>query len=328
MFNTPFHKNDISNLSFLITGGAGFIGSNIVDYLMKYNAGHVRVLDNLSSGFKENISAYFSSSQFEFIEGDICNIETCMNASKGIDIILHQGALGSVPRSIANPIATNDANINGFLNILWAAKENKVKRVVYASSSSVYGDSIALPKQEEGIGNPLSPYAVTKRCNEIYADVFAKTYNMEIIGLRFFNVFGPKQNPKGPYAAVIPLFIDALMQNKAPIIFGDGEQMRDFTFVENAVQANIKAALTTNAKALNQVFNIAVGHKTSVNDLFNILKEATSSSLSPEYKPERTGDIKNSYADISKAKLLLEYNTAITIEDGLKITFDWFKNNF
>lgn len=328
MYNSPFHTDNISKLSFLITGGAGFIGSNIADYLMKYDAGKVRILDNLSSGFKENLKDYFDKPNFEFIEGDICHPATCMQAAKGMDIVLHQGALGSVPRSIKNPIATNEANIDGFLNILWAAKENNVKRFVYASSSSVYGDSVNLPKREPEIGNPLSPYAVTKRCNEIYADVFAKTYNMEIIGLRYFNVFGPKQNPKGPYAAVIPLFIDALMHEKSPVIFGDGDQMRDFTFVENAVQANIKAALTTNKAALNQVYNIAVGEKTSVNELFASLKKSTGSSLAANYQPERTGDIRNSFADIAKAKELLGYTTAVKIDEGLKITFDWFKENF
>ncbi len=328
MFDKPFHTSNISEFSFLVTGGSGFIGSNIVEYLIKYNAGKVRVIDNLSTGFKNNIATYLASPTFEFLEEDICNYESCLKACDGIDYILHQGALGSVPRSIKNPIDSNKVNVEGTLNIFFAAKEKKVKRIVYASSSSVYGNSKELPKTEDRIGKPLSPYAVTKLANEIYADVFSKTYNMEIIGLRYFNIFGPKQNPAGPYAAVIPLFIDALLNNNSPLIFGDGEQMRDFTFVENAVQANIKALFTENKDALNQVFNIAVSEKTSVNQLFNILKTLTGSSLVSIHKEERVGDIKNSFADISKAKAMLGYNPEVRIEEGLKITLDSFIKNF
>lgn len=327
MYENPFHSQSLEHTSFLITGGAGFIGSNLVEYLLTYNAGKVRVLDNLSNGFRKNIKAFLDNPAFEVMEGDIRDLDTCMQACAGIDIVLHQAALGSVPRSIKDPVTTNNVNIGGFVNMLLAAKDQQVKRFVYAASSSTYGDSKSLPKVEDKIGRPLSPYAVTKYANELYADVFGKTYGMEIIGLRYFNIFGPRQDPNGAYAAVIPLFIDAVLKGKPPRINGDGGQTRDFTFVENCVEANIRAALTANPEAVNQVYNIAVGDRTSLNDLFQILKEEAGSQVVPEYGPDRAGDIRDSLADISKARRLLGYNPQVTIRDGLKQTLDWFKHN-
>lgn len=327
MYENPFHGQSLENKSFLVTGGAGFIGSNLVEYLLKYKAGKVRVLDNLSNGFHKNIRTFLDNPAFEVLEGDIRDVDTCMKACEGIDIVLHQAALGSVPRSIKDPVTTNNVNIGGFVNMLLAAKEQQVKRFVYAASSSTYGDSKSLPKVEDKIGKPLSPYAVTKYANELYADVFGKTYGMEIIGLRYFNIFGPRQDPNGAYAAVIPLFIDAVLKNKGPRINGDGGQTRDFTFVENCVEANIRAALTDNPEAVNQVYNIAVGDRTSLNDLFNILKEEAGSDIEPEYGPDRAGDIRDSLADISKAERLLGYKPQVRIREGLKQTLDWFKNN-
>lgn len=326
MYEKEFHTKDISNKNFLITGGAGFIGSNIVEYLLKYKAGKVRVIDNLATGFYQNLKDYVGLANFEFIEGDLSNIETCQKALQGITHVCHQAALGSVPRSIKDPIATNNANITAFLNIITTAKEMGIQRIVYASSSSVYGDSPVMPKKEENIGNPLSPYAVTKLVNELYANVFYKTYGLEIIGLRYFNIFGPRQNPSGAYAAAIPLFMNAIIKNESPTIFGDGEQSRDFTFVENAVQANIKALLTDNKDAIGQVFNIAVSERITINELFNNLKEFSNSDLKPIYKEKRIGDIPHSLADIGKAKQLLNYNPEFKVKEGLKITFDWFKN--
>lgn len=328
MYQTVFHNQDITKLTFLITGGAGFIGSNIVEYLLSHNAGKVIVLDNFKTGFQHNIQPYFEKPNFEFIEGDICKFYDCQRACKGVDYVIHQAALGSVPRSIENPIATNDANVGGFLNILVAAKDAGVKRVVYASSSSVFGDSKILPKVEDNIGKPLSPYAVTKLVNELYADVFYKTYGLEIIGLRYFNIFGPRQNPSGPYAAAIPLFMDALINNRSPFINGDGEQTRDFTFVENAVQANIKACFTPHKEALGGVFNIAVGERTSIKELFYNLKEISNSNIEPTYREERAGDVRDSLADISKAQKLLEYNPTVKFKEGLSYTFQWFKKEF
>lgn len=327
MYEHPFHAQSLENKSFLVTGGAGFIGSNLVEYLLKYKAGKVRVLDNLSNGFQKNIRTFLDNPAFEVMEGDIRDVDTCLKACEGIDIVLHQAALGSVPRSIKDPVTTNNVNIGGFVNMLLAAKEQQVKRFVYAASSSTYGDSKSLPKVEDKIGKPLSPYAVTKYANELYADVFGKTYGMEIIGLRYFNIFGPRQDPNGAYAAVIPLFIDAVLKGKPPRINGDGGQTRDFTFVENCVEANIRAALTDNPEAINQVYNIAVGDRTSLNDLFNILKEEAGSDIVPEYGPDRAGDIRDSLADISKAERLLGYQPQVRIREGLQQTLDWFKNN-
>lgn len=328
MYKKAFHSEDISKKNFLVTGGAGFIGSNLVEYLLKYGAGKVRVLDNLSTGFRENLEPFFKNPAFEFIEGDISRPEDCQNACKETDYILHQAALGSVPRSVNDPQATNLANVTGFLNMLVAAKEYKVKRIVYASSSSVYGDSPHLPKTEEEIGSPLSPYAVSKRVDELYANVFSKTYGMEILGLRYFNIFGPRQSPGGPYAAAIPLFMSAVLKNESPYINGDGEQSRDFTFVENAVEANIKALFCPIEKCNGGVFNIAVGDRTTVNQLFTIIRDAAGSNIKPKYREDRPGDVKHSLANIQKAEEIMGYSPAITIEKGLEITFEWFKNKY
>ncbi|TAL58207.1 MAG: SDR family oxidoreductase [Bacteroidetes bacterium] len=323
-----FHTTDLSKFSFLVTGGAGFIGSNIAEYLLSHNAKKVVVYDNLATGFEDNIRPFLSLPGFRFIKDDICDLNACKNAFEGIDYVFHQAALGSVPRSIENPIATHNANASGFLSVLVAAKNAGVKRIVYASSSSVYGDIQDSPKQEKKIGKPLSPYAVSKLVNEFYADIFSRTYNMEIIGLRYFNIFGPRQNPKGAYAAAIPLFIDGLLNNTPVYINSDGEQSRDFTYVENAVQGNIKAMFCTDKKALGSVFNIALGDSISVNQLFNTLKKITGASLSPAYRDERKGDVKNSMADISKAAHILGYSPSVNVEDGLRQTVEWFNNYF
>src|SRR4051812_37962104 len=325
MYQHLYHTADLSKYSFLITGGAGFIGSNLVEYLIRHRAGKVRVLDNLSTGRMENIDSFSSSNSFEFFKGDIRDLKTCRAAVSSMDFVLHQAALGSVPRSIVDPITTNDVNVSGFLNMLVAVKESAAKRMVYAASSSTYGDSRELPKVEDRIGNPLSPYAVTKYVNELYARVFSNIYGLELIGLRYFNVFGPKQNPQGPYAAVIPLFIKSVLDNEPPLINGDGEHSRDFTFVGNVVQANEKSLFTTNSKALNEVYNVAFGEQTSLNQLFEMIKEVAGSDLAPKYGPERKGDVKHSLADISKAKQLLSYQPAYDTRQGLKIAFEWYR---
>ena len=313
-------------MEILITGGAGFIGSNLVSALLQdERVSMVRVLDNLATGSLDNINEFLAHKKFEFREGDIRNYKTCLEASEGIDFISHQAALGSVPRSINDPLTSNDVNITGTLNIFNAAKENNCKRVVYAASSSTYGDHPGLPKVEDKIGNPLSPYAVTKYVNELYARVYASLYNMEIIGLRYFNIFGPKQNPQGPYAAVIPLFAEALLKNISPTINGDGSHSRDFTYVANAVQANILSLFTNNKEAVNQVYNIACGHQTSLLELFNGLKKEAGSLLEPVHGAERKGDVKHSLADISKAKKYLEYYPAVSVQEGLTKTFNWYK---
>lgn len=326
MYNKHFHTADLNQYSFLVTGGAGFIGSNIVEYLLKYNAKKVRVLDNFSTGFHENIDGFKSNPAFELIEGDIRNLEDCKNAVQGIDYITHQAALGSVPRSINDPITTNEVNIDGFLNMLVAARDANVKRFIYAASSSTYGDHPGLPKVEDKIGNPLSPYAITKYVNELYGSVFSKTYNFHAIGLRYFNVFGPRQNPKGAYAAVIPLFIEAALKNEAPVINGDGETSRDFTFVENAVQANIKAMFATPIEN-HEVINIAFGARTTLNELWKKIGEATGVSLKPAYRPERAGDVKHSLASINKALNLIGYKPDISIKEGLTIAVQWYSKN-
>ncbi|UYZ58502.1 SDR family oxidoreductase [Hymenobacter latericus] len=327
MYEQPFHEQPLDNLTFLVTGGAGFIGSNIVEYLLKHGVKKVRTFDNYSNGFRKNLRLFEGHPALEILDGDIREPEACRAACEGVDVVLHQAALGSVPRSINDPITSNDVNVGGFVNMLVAAKDAGVKRFVYAASSSTYGDSPHLPKIEDRIGKPLSPYAVTKYANELYADVFGKTYGMEIIGLRYFNIFGPRQDPNGAYAAVIPLFIDAVLKGKAPRINGDGGQTRDFTFVENCVQANIRAALVQNPEAVNQVYNIAVADRTSLNDLFNILKEEAGVDITPEYGPNRAGDIRDSLADISKAQRLLGYDPQVRIREGLKRTLDWFRAN-
>ena len=324
MYNTPYHSQDLSNSSFLITGGAGFIGSNLVEYLLKYKAGKVRVLDNFSTGSITNIEEFKSSPAFELIEGDIRDLATCQQAVEGIDYVSHQAALGSVPRSINDPITTNDVNISGFLNMLVACRDAKVKRMIYAASSSTYGDHPGLPKVEDQIGNPLSPYAVTKYVNELYASVFSKTYDFHTIGLRYFNVFGPKQNPHGPYAAVIPLFIEAALKQEAASINGDGETSRDFTFVENAVQANVKALLEEKINQ-HEVVNIAFGERTTLNELWNEINTLAGTDLSPTYGPERKGDVKHSLANIGKAKELIGYKPHFSVMEGLKLAIEWYK---
>ena len=321
MYESTFHNKDLSNYSFLITGGAGFIGSNLVEYLIKYKAGKVRVLDNLSTGFLSNIENYLKLPNFEFQKGDIRDLSTCQKACEGIDLVSHQAALGSVPRSINDPITTNEVNVAGFLNMLVAVRDQKVKRMVYAASSSTYGDSPTLPKVEEIIGKPISPYAVTKYVNELYADVFAKTYGIETIGLRYFNIFGPKQDPNGAYAAVIPLFIKAINEGKPATINGDGETSRDFTFVENAVQANIKALLVENIEAINQIYNVACGERTTLNQLWQILNKLAGKNIKANYLPMRNGDVRHSLAEVNKIETLLKYNNFVKFETGIKKTF-------
>lgn len=312
----------------LVTGGAGFIGANLVETLLAdERVQAVRVLDNLATGHKHNIEEFLSDPKFEFIEGDIRDYNTCLKACGGINSVSHQAALGSVPRSIKDPITSNEVNIGGTLNIFTAAKECGVKRVVYAASSSSYGDHPGLPKVEDQIGKPLSPYAVTKYVSELYAQVFARTYGLETIGLRYFNVFGPKQDPNGAYAAVIPLFMKSVLDNEPPVINGDGETSRDFTFVANAVHANIQALFASNEAALNEVFNIAFGERTTLNQLFTHIKGIAGSDLAPKYGPERSGDVRHSLANIDKAKSLLQYNPKVSVRDGLKIAFEWYRKH-
>ena len=311
----------------LVTGGAGFIGSNLVEKLLQDDRVKVvRVLDNLDTGSRRNIIEWEVDPRFEFMEGDIRDFTTCLEAVSGMDIISHQAALGSVPRSIKDPLTTNDVNITGTLNIFSAAREKKIKRVVYAASSSTYGDHPGLPKVEDRIGNPLSPYAVTKYVNELYARVYASLYGIEFIGLRYFNIFGPRQNPEGPYATVIPLFAEALLRGESPVINGDGKHTRDFTYVDNAVQANMLALFTTTTEALNEVYNIACGKQISLNELFEGLRKESGVSIEPIYGPERIGDVKHSMADISKAKKILGYDPLIDVNEGLKRTFQWYKS--
>jgi UDP-N-acetylglucosamine 4-epimerase len=323
-----YHTKDLSKYSFLITGGAGFIGSNLVQYLMDNGAKKVRVLDDLSNGYMENIEAYLNDDRFEFIEGTITDAELCIKVCEGIDYVSHQAALGSVPRSINKPLPTHEANATGYLNMINAAKDAKVKTFVYASSSSVYGDSTELPKLEHKTGNPLSPYAVSKKVDELYAGVFKEVYNFNSIGLRYFNIFGPKQSPNGPYAAVIPLYMDALLRNNSAKIFGDGKQSRDFTFVENAIQANVKAMFCENEAAFGKAVNIAFGESTSVLELYDIIKKASNATAEAEMCPPRVGDIRDSLADISFAQNTFGYKPEVSIADGLKITLNWFNKKF
>jgi len=312
----------------LITGGAGFIGSNLVSaFLDDERIGIVRVLDNLSTGFKKNIEEYIGTECFEFINGDMCDNETCLKATEGIHLISHQAALGSVPRSIKDPIKTNQVNIGGTLNIFNAAVKNNIERVVFAASSSIYGDSEELPKQEEVIGAPLSPYAVTKYVNELYADVFSKTYDFRYIGLRYFNVFGPKQDPNGAYAAVIPTFFKAAIDNQAPTINGDGTNSRDFTYIDNVVDMNLKALFTDNAAALNHIYNVACGQRTALNELWSTIKTISGTKIDAVYGKNRDGDIPHSLANVSKAEILLQYNPIVKVEVGLQKAFNWYKEN-
>jgi UDP-N-acetylglucosamine 4-epimerase len=325
MFKTAYHTQDLSKYNFLVSGGAGFIGSNLTAYLLKFGAKKVRVLDNLATGSLDNFSDFKDHPAFEFLEGDIRDVETCKKAMDGIDYVSHQAALGSVPRSINDPATSNAVNVSGFLNMLIAQKDSpSVKRLVYAASSSTYGDSASLPKIEDTIGKPLSPYAVTKLVNELYADVFCKTYGIETIGFRYFNVFGPKQSPTGAYAAVIPLFMQALIDNEGPTMNGDGEHTRDFTYVENAVQANVRGFFAPK-EAVNEVFNIAFGERISLNTLWSSLQKTSGKKLNAKFGPTRRGDVRDSLANIEKAKNLLGYNPLFSVEDGLKITWEHFK---
>nr|HMU03140.1 NAD-dependent epimerase/dehydratase family protein [Saprospiraceae bacterium] len=289
--------------------------------------GVVRVLDNLATGFKHNLASFKDHPKFEFFEGDIRDFDTCLKATEGIHLISHQAALGSVPRSIKDPITTNAVNVDGTLNIFNAAVANKVKRVVFAASSSTYGDSQGLPKVEHIIGKPLSPYAVTKYVNELYADVFAKTYDFEYIGLRYFNVYGPKQDPNGAYAAVIPLFFKAAIDGNGPIINGDGTNSRDFTYVDNAVEANILGLFTENGAAINQVYNIACGERTTLNDLWQNIKSVTNCTVDATHGPNRSGDIPHSLASIEKAQSLLKYTGRVKLNEGLVRAFNFYKDN-
>jgi UDP-N-acetylglucosamine 4-epimerase len=322
----------IKNTKVLVTGGAGFIGSNLIERLLQQN-NEVVCLDNFSTGKPENIVPFKKQAAFRFIEGDIRDINTCREAVKGVSVVLHQAALGSVPRSVKDPITSNEVNVSGFLNMLVASRDEQVGRLVYAASSSTYGDSKNLPKVEDKIGKPLSPYAITKYVNELYADVFGKLYDMQLIGLRYFNVFGRRQDPDGAYAAVIPKFVKALIQRKSPIINGDGSFSRDFTYVDNVIQANQLAASVTSQEACNTVYNIAFGERTTLNQLVDYIREALSdfdpeiAGVKIEYGPERTGDIPHSLAAIDKAREKLGYQPQFDVRSGLKNAIEWYWQN-
>jgi len=319
-------------IAILVTGGSGFIGSNLCEYFLnKYY--YVVCLDNLSTGHKHNIIPFLENDNFKFIEGDIRNIETCKEAVKNIDYVLHQAALGSVPRSINDPITTNEVNVSGFLNMLVASRDEGVKRFIYAASSSTYGDSESLPKVESIIGKPLSPYAITKYVNELYAEIFSKIYGIETIGLRYFNVFGRRQDPNGAYAAVIPKFVMQLMKYESPIINGDGNYSRDFTYIDNVIQMNELAMLTQNSNAINTVYNTAYGDRTTLNEMVFYLKKYLSefdeniAKVQVIYGPNRVGDIPHSLASIDKAKQLLNYNPKYSFQEGLKEAVKWYFEN-
>lgn len=317
----------MKKLNILVTGGAGFIGSNISKALVEHkDIDKVIVLDNLSTGSEENISQLKIHPSFTFLRGDIRDINVCIEVSKGVDVICHQAALGSVPRSISDPITTHDVNCSGTLNVFNAAKQNAIKKVIFASSSSVYGDNLALPKKEENIGKPLSPYAVTKQTNEQYAYTFSKVYDFNYIGLRYFNVFGPNQSPNGPYAAVIPLFILNTLLDKSSVINGDGSQNRDFTYVSNVVQANINS-IFSNVNAWNNIYNVAYGSRTSLVELYDLIQQVAGKNIKPIFGPPRYGDIPHSMADIVKARNAILFDPKISLQEGLRLTFDWFKNN-
>ena len=322
----------VTDQAILVTGGAGVIGSNLCESFLK-NGNRVVCLDNFATGKRENVNEFTKDRNFTLIEGDICDYDTCVNALKGIDLVCHQAALGSVPRSIENPIRTNDVNVSGFLNMLTASKEKGIKRFVYAASSSTYGDSTALPKLEDNIGNPLSPYGVTKLVNELYARVFSQLYGLQVIGLRYFNVFGRRQDPLGAYAAAIPKFIKAFLDNESPIIYGDGTQSRDFTYIENVLQANHLALSTNEPDAFNQVFNVACGERIELKDLIQILKDklaeidASIGKVEILYGEERKGDVKHSLASIEKAQKLLGYAPTHTYLQGIEESINWYKEN-
>ena len=329
------HIEQFSKLSsnkVLVTGGAGFIGSNLIEALLRIGA-QVTCLDNFATGKRENLKAFKDDSMFTLIEGDIRNIETCHKAAKGVDYILHEAALGSVPRSLNDPITTNEVNVSGFLNMLVAARDAKVKRFVYAASSSTYGDSENLPKIENVIGKPLSPYAITKYVNELYADIFKNAYDLDTIGLRYFNVFGRKQDPNGAYAAVIPKFVIQLMNHESPLINGDGTYSRDFTYIDNVIQMNLLALISENKEAVNQVYNTAVGDRTNLLELTILLKEYLSeydpeiAKIEINHGPNRAGDIPHSLASVEKAKTLMGYEPQFKIKAGLKEAVDWYWRN-
>lgn len=325
-------KNKLNNKNILVTGGAGFIGSNLCEELINLGA-NVTCLDNFSTGFRENLDAIKDHPNFKLIEGDIRNLEDCKLACENQDFVLHEAALGSVPRSINDPITSNDVNVGGFLNMLVAARDANVKRFVYAASSSTYGDSESLPKVEDVIGKPLSPYAITKYVNELYADVFKRTYDFDTIGLRYFNVFGRKQNPNGAYAAVIPKFVMQLMNHESPVINGGGEYSRDFTYIDNVILMNLLALTSDNSASVNQVYNTAFGERTTLNDLVSNLKEYLSdfdpkiADVEVIYGDYRKGDVPHSLASIDKAKKLLEYQPKHSMKEGLKEAVKWYWDN-
>lgn len=325
-------NNSIQQYSILVTGGAGFIGSNLCHYFLE--KGHrVTCLDNFATGHRHNVAPFLTNSNFTLIEGDIRDLNTCHSAVIGIDYVLHQAALGSVPRSIHDPITSNDVNVSGFLNMLVAARDAKVKRFIYATSSSTYGDSESLPKVEEIIGKPLSPYAITKYVNELYAEIFSKTYGLETIGLRYFNVFGRRQDPDGAYAAVIPKFVKLLIKHESPVINGDGLFSRDFTYIDNVIQMNELAMLTQNPSAVNTVYNTANGDRTTLNQMVTLLREYLSvydeqiANVDVIYGPSRAGDIPHSLASVEKAKQLLHYQPRFSFSEGLKEAVDWYWKN-
>jgi UDP-N-acetylglucosamine/UDP-N-acetylgalactosamine 4-epimerase len=325
-------KINFTNNKVLVTGGAGFIGSNLCEELILLG-NKVVCLDNFSTGKRENIENLLIDNNFTLITGDIRKLEDCLKATKDVDYVLHQAALGSVPRSIKDPITSNDVNVSGFLNMLVAARDNGVKRFVFAASSSTYGDSESMPKVEHIIGKPLSPYAITKYVNELYADIFSKTYGLETIGLRYFNVFGRKQDPNGAYAAVIPKFVSQLMNGESPVINGDGNYSRDFTYIDNVLQANILSLITSNKKAINTVYNVAYGDRNTLNDLMGYLKEYLSeldskiSNIEVIYGPNRAGDIPHSHASVIKAKENLNYKPQFNLQKGLKESVKWYWKN-
>ena len=329
---TSQQKEKLKNKTVVVTGGAGFIGSNLCEILLNH-AIHVVCLDNFATGKRENIEPFLSNNHFKLIEGDIRNLDDCHKACVNADYVLHQAALGSVPRSINDPITTNDVNVSGFLNMLVAARDAKVKRFVYAASSSTYGDHEALPKVEDVIGKPLSPYAITKYVNELYADIFQKAYGLDTIGLRYFNVFGRRQDPDGAYAAVIPLFVKQFINHESPIINGDGSYSRDFTYIDNVVQMNLLAITTNNEEALNTVYNVAYGDRTTLLELTTLLKEHLSAfddaikNIEIKHRENRVGDIPHSLASVEKAKKLLNYNPKYNIKDGIKEAIHWYWNH-
>jgi len=322
---------DLTEKKVLVTGGAGFIGSNLCEVLLE-KKNTVICLDNFATGKRENLTELLKNPNFTFIEGDIRNLEDCIKATTGVDYVLHQAALGSVPRSIKDPITSNDVNVGGFLNMLVACRDNGVRRFVYAASSSTYGDSKSMPKVEDVIGKPLSPYAVTKFVNELYADVFSKTYGLETIGLRYFNVFGRKQDPNGAYAAVIPKFVSQLMAGESPTINGDGNYSRDFTYIDNVIQANL-LSLVADKKAINTIYNVAFGDRNTLNDLMGYLKEYLSAfspkiaEIAVEHGPNRAGDIPHSHASVAKAKEFLKYDPQFSLQQGLKEAVKWYWEN-